>query len=84
MRKSIIIKKIISQLVDWNHKYFKKFNRSGDISHKDMNYFTYEDNLGELHLLTNIDKRILNISGRPVISNCGMPTEKVWVFGPSS
>ena len=49
-----------------------------------MKYFTYEYkkacNLGELYLLPKIHKKLFNVPGRPVISNCGMPTEKVSEF----
>ena len=37
-------------------------------------------NLGKLYLLPKIHKTLLNEPGRPVISNCGTPTEKVSVF----
>ena len=49
-----------------------------------MKYFTYEYkkacNLGKLYLLPKIHKRLFNVPGRPVISNCGTPTEKVSEF----
>ena len=77
-------KKILTQLVDSSNKYFKKFVSSGYISYKEMNYFTYEYkracNLGKLYLLPKIYKRLFNEPGRPAISNCGKPTEKVSVF----
>ena len=37
-------------------------------------------NLGKLYLLPKIHKRLSNVRGRPVISNCGAPTEKVSEF----
>ena len=37
-------------------------------------------NLGKMHLLPKIHKRLSNISGRPVISNCGTPTESISEF----
>ena len=49
-----------------------------------MKYFTYEYkracNLGKLYLLPKSHKRLFNVHGRPVISNCGTPTEKVSEF----
>ena len=33
-----------------------------------------------MYLLPKIDKRLSDVPGRPVISNCGMPTEKVSEF----
>ena len=77
-------KKILSQLVDSSNKYFKKLNSSGYISYKEMKYFTYEYkracNLGKLYLLPKSHKRLFNVHGRPVISNCGTPAEKVSEF----
>ena len=49
-----------------------------------MKYFTYEYKkaciLGKLYLLPKIHKRLFNVPGRLVISNCGTPTEKVSEF----
>ena len=49
-----------------------------------MKYFHFDFkkacNLGKLYLLPKIHKRMFNIPGRPVISNCGTPTEKVSEF----
>ena len=56
----------------------------GKISDKQLKYFTYEykkaTNLGKLYLLPKIHKRLSNVPGRPVISNCGTPTEKTSEF----
>ena len=49
-----------------------------------MKYFTYEfkkaTNFGKLYLLSKRHKRLHNVPGRPVISNCGSPTEKYSEF----
>ena len=37
-------------------------------------------NLGKLYPLSKIHKRLYNVPGRPVISNCGTPTDKVSEF----
>ena len=37
-------------------------------------------NLGKLYLLPNIHKRLYDVLGRPVISNCGTPFEKISEF----
>ena len=37
-------------------------------------------NLGKLYILLKIDKRLHIVPGRPVISNCGTPTEKASEF----
>ena len=36
--------------------------------------------MGKLYLLPKIHKRLENVPGRPVISNCGAPTEKASEF----
>ena len=63
---------------------FLKLKRKGSISEKEMKNFVYEckntSNLGKLCFLPNIYKKLFNIPGRPVISNCGTPTEKVSEF----
>ena len=49
----------------------------GKITEKELKYFTYEcqkaTNLGKMYLLPNL-------AGRPVISNCVTPTDKVSEF----
>ena len=51
---------------------------------KEFKHFRFEFkktcNLGKLYLLPEIHKRLSNVPGRPVISNCGAPTEKVSEF----
>ena len=68
------------ELVDKSNSFFKELKRKGCISEKTLKYFTYEfknsTNLGKLYLLPKIHKRLENVPGRPVISNCGTPTEK--------
>ena len=77
-------KNTLSQLVDSSKKYFKKLSSSSCISYKEMKYFTYEHkkecNLRKFYLLPKIHKRLFNVPGRPVISNCGTPTEKISEF----
>ena len=36
--------------------------------------------LGKFYLLPKINKRLENVPGRPVISNCGTATEKISEF----
>lgn len=49
-----------------------------------MKYFTYKykkaKNLGEFFLSPEIQKRLSDIPGSPVILNCGTPTEKASEF----
>ena len=49
-----------------------------------MKNFEYDckntSNLGKLCFLPKIHKRLFNVPGRPVKSNCGNPTEKASEF----
>ena len=62
----------------------KLFRNLKTITEKEFKYFTIEfkkaTNLGKLYLLPKIHKRLENVPGRPVISNCDTPTEKVAKF----
>ena len=72
------------ELVDKSNFFFKELTRKGCISEKTLKYFTYEfknsTNLGKLYLLPKIHKRLENVPRRPVISNCGTPTEEISEF----
>ena len=54
------------------------------ITEKEFKRFTYSFKnascLGKMYLLPKIHKRIYNVAGCPVISNCGTPTEKMSKF----
>ena len=45
-----------------------------------MKYFLYDyknaTNLGKLYFLPKIHKKLFNVPGRPVISNCGTPLKR--------
>ena len=77
-------KQMLSNLVDTSSKFFRSLKTKGFIAEKELKYFTYEYkkacNLGKMYLLPKIHKRLSDVPGRPVISNCGMPTEKVSEF----
>ena len=49
-----------------------------------MEYFTYDFkqgcNFDKLYLLHKIHKRFHNVLRRPIVSNCGSPTEKFFEF----
>ena len=83
-RKVAFKEKIPSQLVDCSNRFFKNFKMKGHITEKELKYFSYEFkkscNLGKLYLLPKIHKSLENVPGKPVISNCGTPTEKVSEF----
>ena len=73
--------KILQELADNSNKLFKNLKTKGSITEKELRYFTIEfkkaTNLGKLYLLPKNHKRLENVPGRPVISKCGTPTEKI-------
>ena len=75
---------ILTDFFEKRNTMFKKLRRKGVILEKELKYFSFEykkaTNLGKLYLLPKIHKRLKNVPGRPVISNCGTPTEKVSEF----
>ena len=83
-RKVAFKDKICPQLVDFSNRFFKNLKMKGHITEKELKYFSYEFkkscNLGKVYLLPKIHKSLENVPGRPVISNCGTPTETVSEF----
>ena len=75
---------IILNLTEKSDKIFENLKRRGFISEKQLKYFRFDFknscNLGKLYFLPKIHKRLSNVPGRPVVSNCGTPTEKVSEF----
>ena len=75
---------ILSKLSETSNRMFSSLKKRGFLTKKQMKYFTYEfkkaTNFGKLCLLPKIHKRLHNVPGRPVISNCGSPTEKCSEF----
>ena len=63
---------------------FQSLRRKNLITEKELKYFYYQckksTNFGKMYLLPKIHKRLDNVPGRPVISNCGTPTEKASEF----
>ena len=66
------------------NQFFQNLRSKGKMSDTRLKYFTYEyknvSNLGKLYVLPKIHKRLHNTPGRPVILNCGTPTEKASEF----
>ena len=74
---------LLSQLKEKSNKFFKRlYNKL--ISEKELKYFSNNFKstscLGKIYLLPIIHKRLHNVPGRPVISNCGTPSEKISEF----
>ena len=59
-------------LVEISNRFFRGLRLNGHISEKEMKYFMYEykkvTNLGKLHLLPKIHKRLYNLPGRKKVS----------------
>ena len=66
------------------NKIFENLKRRGFVSEKRLKYIRFDFksscNSGKLYFLPKIHKQLPNIHGRPVISNCGTPTEKLSEF----
>jgi hypothetical protein len=70
----------LGNLVGESNKMFQDLYDQGSISKDELRYLSYEyknsGSLGRLYFLPKIHKRLSNVPGRPVISNCGISTEK--------
>ena len=58
-----------------SNQLVQSLRSKGKISDKQLKYFTYKYKKVS-NLLPNIHRRLHIVPGRPVISNCGTPTEK--------
>ena len=76
--------KDLVDLVDKSNKIFANLERRNIIQEKEKNYFRFnfkkDTNVGKFSLLPKIHKTLSKVPGRPVISNCGMPAEKISEF----
>ena len=72
--------KILRDLVEASNRMFLNLKRKGSLSQKEMKHFVYDyknaSNLEKLYFLPKIHKRLCNVSGRPVIASCEIPTKK--------
>ena len=63
------------------HRAVEKIRKRGDLSADNIKYFMVKDpKFARFYLLPKIHKRLENVPGRPVISNCGFYTENVSAF----
>ena len=80
----IITEKDQLELLGKSNNLFFNLRRKNVITENENNYFRFNfkkaTNLGKLYLLPEIHKGLCKVPGRPVISNCGTPTEKVSEF----
>ena len=76
--------KTLSDLIEKRNSFFKRLNRKKIILEKELKYLSYSfknaNCLGKMYLSPKIHKRLYNVPGRSVTSNCGTPTEKVSEF----
>ena len=83
-RDVINTENILSKLSETSNRMFVSLKRIGFLTEKQMKYFTYEfkkaTNFGKLYLLPKIHKRLHNVPGRPVISNCEVLQKSVQSF----
>ena len=68
--------KILQELAETCNSSFRNIKKKGCITKKEFKYFSFElkkaTNLGKLYLLPKIYKRLFDVLGRPVISNCSV------------
>ena len=71
-------------LIPYPYRLFESLKCRQLITEREFQYFRFEFknicNLGKLYLLPKIHKRLSNVPEKPVISNCGAPTQKVYEF----
>ena len=79
-----VIEKDLVNLVEQSNKMSEILQRKSITQERQKNYFKFNfkkaTNLGKLYLLPKIHKGLSNVPRRPVISNCGTPTEKISEF----
>ena len=75
---------MLVDLTEKSNQIFKKLGNKKVITEKELKYFTYSFKnascLGKMYLLPKIHRRLYNVPGRPVISICETPTEKMSEF----
>ena len=68
-------------LISTIHRTIEKIRKRGDLKKETIKYFEVKDpKFARLYLLPKIHKRLNNVPGRPVISNCGYYTENISAF----
>ena len=83
-RKINFKSKILQDLAETSNDNFESLKRKWKITVKELKCFIINHKkvarLGKMNLLPKIHKRLHSVSRRPVISNCGAPTEKASEF----
>ena len=76
-----VIGDAVSPLINVIKNHLINVKLRGDVSNETLDYFMVNNpRLGRFYLLPKIHKRLENVPGRPVISNCGYFTENISAF----
>ena len=79
-----LIKKLLTDLTEKSDRIFKGLCNKRLITKNELKCFSHCFKnaycLDKMYLLLKIDKRLFDVPGRPVISNCGAPRENVSEF----
>ena len=68
-------------LISTIHRTIEKIRKRGDLKKETVKYFEVKDpKFARFYLLPKIHKRLNNVPGRPVISNCVYYTESISAF----
>ena len=71
----------LSLLISTIHKTVEKIRKRGDLTKETIKYFEVKDpKFARFYWLPKIHKRLNNVPGRPVISNCGYYLENIFAF----
>ena len=63
------------------HEAIEKIHKRADLNADTIKYFMVKDpNFARFYLLPKMRKRLHDVPGRPVISNCGYYTENISSF----
>ena len=72
--------KLMQEVAEPRNKMFRNLINRDFLTDKETKYFTFNHkgacNFGKLYFFPKIHKRLSNVPGLPVISNCRTPTEK--------
>ena len=68
----------LESLISTIHRTIEKIGKRGDLKKETIKYFEVKDSkFARFYLLPKIHKRLNNLPGRPVISNCGYYMENI-------
>ena len=79
MKKSLMA--LNHLLISTIHRTIEKIRKRGDLKKETIKYFEVKDpKFARFCLLPKIHKRLSNVPGRPVMSNCGYYTKNISAF----